>query len=86
MTSAAVSAHGRSVRVYWRVEEKLETQVARATAVDHQILRPSRSVDKEAVMAACVHEHDLKVRNLRRRVVDFLELTAARGGTWLAFG
>ena len=65
---------------------EVETQVARATAVDHQILRPSRSVDKEAVMAACVHEHDLKVRNLRRRVVDFLELTAARGGTWLAFG
>ena len=52
---------------------------ARVTAVDHQILRPSRSVDEEAVMAAHVHEHDLEVRNLRRRVVDFPELTAARG-------
>ena len=58
---------------------------ARATAVDHHILKPSRSVDEEAVMAARVHEHDLEVRNLRRRVVDFLELTAARGGAWLAF-
>ena len=59
---------------------------ARATAVDHHILNPSRSVDEEAVMAAPVHEHDLEVRNLRRRMVDFLELTAARGGVWLAFG
>ena len=69
----------RSQKPKWRVE-------ARATAVDHQILRPSRSVDEEAVMAACVHEHDLEVRNLRRPVVDFLELIAARGGVWLAFG
>ena len=68
----------RSQKLRWRVE-------ARATAVDHQILRPSRSVDEEAVMAACVHEHDLEVRNLRRRVVDFLELTAAHGSAWLAF-
>ena len=68
------------------MEEKSETQVARAKAVDHQILRPSRSVDEEAVMAAHVHEHDLEVRNLRWHVVDFSELTAARGGTWLAFG
>ena len=59
---------------------------ARVTAVDHHILKPSRLVDEEAVMAAHVHEHDLEVRNLRRRVVDFLELTAARGGAWLAFG
>ena len=59
---------------------------ARATAIDHQILRPSRSVDEEAVMAAHVHEHDLEVRNLRWRVVDFPELTAARGSTWPAFG
>ena len=60
--------------------------MARAKAVDHQILRPSRSVDEEVVMAAHVHEHDLEVRNLRWRVVDFPELTAARGGTWPAFG
>ena len=69
----------RSQKPRWRVE-------ACATAVDHQILRPSRSVVEEAVMAACVHEHDLEVRNLRRPVVDFLELTTARGGVWLAFG
>ena len=72
-------ASRRSQKPRWRVE-------ARATAVDHQILRPSRSVDEEAVMAAHVHEHDLEVRNLRPHVVDFLELTAARGSTWLAFG
>ena len=69
----------RSQKPRWRME-------ARATAIDHQILRPSRSVDEEAVMAAHVHEHDLEVRNLRRRVVDFPELTAAHGGAWLAFG
>ena len=80
-----ISARGRSVRVHRRVEEKLETQVAHAKAVDHQILRPSRSVDEEAVMAAHVHEHDLEVRNLRWRMVDFLKLTATRGSTWLAF-
>ena len=51
---------------------------AHAKAVDHQILRPSRSVDEEAVMVARVHEHDLEVRNLRRPVVEFPELTAAR--------
>ena len=67
------------------MEEKSETQVARAKAVDHQILRPSRSVDEEAVMAAHVHEHDLEVRNLRWRMVDFPKLTAVRGGMWLAF-
>ena len=69
----------RSQKPRWRME-------ARATAVDHQILRPSRSVDEEAVMVAHVHEHNLEVRNLRRHVVDFPELTAARGGAWLAFG
>ena len=56
-----------------------------AKAVDHQILRPSRSVDEETNMAACVHEHDLEVKNLRRRVVGFSELTVACGGAWLAF-
>ena len=48
----------------WRVE-------ARAAAFNHQILRPSKSVDEEAVMAARVHEHDLEVKSLRRRVVIF---------------
>ena len=59
------------MRVHWRVEEKSETQVAHAAAFDHQILKPSKSVDEEAVMAARVHEHDLEVKNLRRRVVIF---------------
>ena len=49
---------------------------AHAKAVDHQILRPSRSVDEEAVMAARVYEHDLEVR----------ESEAARGGAWHGFG
>ena len=44
---------------------------ARAAAFDHQILRPSKSVDEEVVMAARVHEHDLEVKNLRRHVVIF---------------
>ena len=73
------------MRVHRRVEDKLETQVAHAKAVDHQILRPSRSVVEEVVMVAHMHEHDLEVRNLRWRMVDFPELTAVRGGMWLAF-
>ena len=59
--------------------------MAHVTSYDHHILRPSRSVDEEAVMEARVHEHDLEVRNLRWRMVDFPELTAVRGGMWLAF-
>ena len=54
----------RSQKPRWHVE-------ASAAAFDHQILRPSKSVDEEAVMAARVHEHNLEVRNLRRRVVIF---------------
>ena len=45
-----------------------------------------RSMDKEAVMAACVHEHDLVVRNLRRRMGDFPEITEVCGGAWQGFG
>ena len=52
---------------------------ARATAVDHQILRPSRSVDDKAFRAARVPRRRSEVRNLRRRVRDFLKLSAARG-------
>ena len=71
----------------WRRNQKPKWRVvARATTVDHQILKPGRSVDEEAVMAARVHEHDLEVRNLRWCVVDFSELTAARGDACLAFG
>ena len=44
---------------------------ARAATFDHQILRPSKLVDEEAVMAARVHEHNLEVKNLRQRVVIF---------------
>ena len=56
----------------WRRRQKSRWHVeARATSVDHQILRPSKSVDEETVMAARVHEHDLEVKNLRRRVVIF---------------
>ena len=47
------------------------TQVARAAAFDHQILRPSKSVDKEAVKEVWVHAQYLEVKNLRRRVVIF---------------
>ena len=49
-------------------------------------LRFRRLVVEEAVMAARVHEHDLKVRHLRRRMGDSPKLTAARVGAWLAFG
>ena len=40
--------------VYRCVEEQPETQVARATSYDHQILRLSRSVDDKAVLATRV--------------------------------
>ena len=66
MSGACVftSAWMRSQKPRWRVE-------ARAAAFDHQILRPSKSVEEEAVIAARVHEHDLEVKNLRRCVVIF---------------
>ena len=51
-----------------------------------QSLKFRRSVVEEAVMAARVLDHDLKVRHLRRRMGDSPELTAARVGAWLAFG
>ena len=61
----------------------LETQVARATSYDHQILRPSRSVDDKDVWAA----------HGQRRRSGSEESEAARGrfsganyGAWLAFG
>ena len=60
-----------------------ETQVARAMSYDHQILRPSRSVDDKAIWAA---------REPRRRFGSE-ESEAARGrffganyGAWIAFG
>ena len=51
-----------------------------------QSLKFRRSVVEEAVMAARVHEHDLKARHLRQRMGDSPELTAVRVGAWLAFG
>ena len=52
---------------------------ARVRSDEGRNLKFCRSVDEKAVMAARVHEHDLEVRNLRRRVEDFSETTEARG-------
>ena len=38
---------------------------ARATSVESHISSVGRSVVDEAVMAACVHEHDLEVREFK---------------------
>ena len=71
----------------WRSSQKSKWRVeARATSVESHISSVSRSVVDEAVMAAHVHEHDLEVRNLRRRVGVFqrqLRRVEARG---TAFG
>ena len=58
----------------------------RAWSDEGRNLRSYRSVVEEAVMAAHVLDHNLKVRHLRQRVGDSPELTAARVGAWLAFG
>ena len=83
MTSATVSTRGRSMHVNRHVKEQPETQVARATSYDHQILKPSRSVDDKAVWAARVP----------RRQSGSEESEAARGrffeancGAWVDFG
>ena len=67
--SSIVPTCGRSVRVHRRVEEKSETQVAHATTVDHQILRPSRSVDEEAVMEARATSFECHFSSVGRSVV-----------------
>ena len=59
---------------------------ARVWSDEGRNLKFYKSVVKEAVMAARVRDHDLKVRHLRRRMGDSPELTAARVGAWLAFG
>ena len=59
---------------------------ARVWSDEGRNLRSCRSVVEEAVMAARVLDHDLKVRHLRRRMGDSPELTATRVGAWLAFG
>ena len=64
----------------WRSSQKSRWRVeARATSVESHISSIGRSVVDEAVMAARMHEHDLEVKNMRRRMGDFLETTEARG-------
>ena len=67
-----ISAWRSSQKSRWRVE-------ARATSVESHISSVGRLVVDEAVMAARMHEHDLEVKNMRRRMGDFLETTEARG-------
>ena len=59
-------------RVQRRITTKFSGQVDRWTTRP-----PGRRVDQE---------DDLEVRNLKRRVVDFPELTAAHSSAWLTFG
>ena len=44
------------MHVHRHVEEQPETQVVHVMLYDHHILRPSRSVDDKAVLAAGVTE------------------------------
>ena len=76
-------ARGKSVRVHRRMEEKSETQVARGgtvTAVDHQILKPSKSVDEEAVMAARVPRRRSESHESEAARGNFPELVSACRG------
>ena len=87
--SSSVSARGRRVLSppahegdavnpggVWRcIRRRMTTRFL--GQVDRWTIRPSGwRVDQE---------DDLEVRNLRRRMVDFLELTAVLGGVWLTF-
>ena len=56
MTSVVVSAREGVCNAHRHVKEQPETQVARAASYDHQIFRPSRSVDDKAVLATRVTE------------------------------
>ena len=61
-----IDAWRRSQKPRWRVE-------ARTTSYDHQILRPSRSVDDKAVLVVCVVEIQAGSREsaaARVRVLD----------------
>ena len=59
----------------WRSNQKSRWHVeAHATSVESHISSVGRSVVDEAVMAACVHKHDLEVRE-----------SEARGGAWHGF-
>ena len=60
----------------WRSSQKSRWHVeARTTSVESHISSVGRSVVDEAIMAACVHKHDLEVRE-----------SEARGGAWHGFG
>ena len=60
--------------------------VARAASYDHQILRPSRSVDEEAFMVARVPRRRSESDESEAARGNFLEASAARGGAWKGFG
>ena len=52
----------------WRSSQKSRWHVeAHATSVESHISSVGRSVVDEAVMAACVHKHDLEVRESEAR-------------------
>ena len=90
MTSAAefgaCQARAQSTGA-WRSSQKSRWRVeARATSVEGHISSVGRSVVDEAVMAAHVYEHDLKVRESEAARGIFPETTEARGGAWHGFG
>ena len=71
----------------WRSNQKSRWRVeAHATSVESHFSSVGRSVVDKAVMAACVHEHDLVVRESEAARGIFTETTEARGGTWHGFG
>ena len=90
MTSAAYfsawQARDKSTGAWRRCQKSWRRVRARVRSYEGWSLRFRRSVVEEAVMAARVQEHNLKVRHLRRRMRDSPELTVARVGAWLAFG
>ena len=67
--AARVRVPGAIVRAWWRV--RLPMEVGCLGFVDRWMRRPS--------WRRVYQEHDLEVRNLRRRVGDFPETTEARG-------
>ena len=79
MTSAAVFGTWLERAMFtgaWRSSQKSRWHVeAHATSVESHISSVGRSVVDEAVMAACVHKHDLEVKE-----------SEARGGAWHGFG
>ena len=60
--------------------------VARAASYDHQILRPSRSVDEEAFMVARVPRGRSESDESATARGIFPEASEARGGAWQGFG